>query len=151
MSTFISAFLAGLLAFSITTLPQQDSPPAQSTPSSGKQPAASSSSSSSRQGKNKPLPSFLIVGTVFNEKALSFPGVQVRVRKSGEKKYRWETYTNSRGEFAVRVPPGYDYEVAIHMKNYKDETRSVDGKVDVQQRLSIQLELPGPAKTGAKP
>ena len=103
-----------------------------------------------KQAKAKAIPSFLIIGTVFNERALSFPGVQVRIRRAGEKKYTWETYTNSRGEFAVRVPPGYDYEVLVHIKKYKDQTKSVDSKVDVQQRLSIQLELVAPPKTGAK-
>jgi len=106
--------------------------------------------SETKSGKSKPVPSFLIIGTVFNEHALSFPGVQVRIRRAGEKKFAWETYTNPRGEFAVRVPPGYEYEVTIHVKNYKDQTQSVDSKVDVQRRLSIQLEPVTPAKTGAK-
>jgi len=75
----------------------------------------------------------------------------VRIRRSGDKKYRWETYTNSRGEFAVRVFPGYEYEVLTHVKKYEDQTQNVDAKVDVQQRLSIKLEPRGQAKTGAKP
>jgi Carboxypeptidase regulatory-like domain len=92
----------------------------------------------------------LIIGTVFNENALSFPGVQVRVRRSGEKKFILEAYTNSRGEFAVRVPPGYEYEVVTHVKKYDDTTENVDSKVDVQQRLSIKLEPRGQTKAGAK-
>src|SRR6266705_1861939 len=32
---------------------------------------------------------FLIRGTVFTDKALSFPGVQLRIRRAGEKKFRW--------------------------------------------------------------
>ncbi len=75
----------------------------------------------------------------------------MRIRQSGEKKFRWETYTNSRGEFAVRVPPGVEYEVVTHMKNYQDQTQNVDSKVEVQQRLSIKLEPRAPAKTGEKP
>jgi hypothetical protein len=75
----------------------------------------------------------------------------VRIRRSGEKKFAWETYTNSRGEFAVRVPPGYDYEVVTHMKKYEDQSQNVDSKVDVQQRLSIKLQPRGQTKTGAKP
>lgn len=75
----------------------------------------------------------------------------MRIRRSGEKKFHWETFTNSRGEFAVRVPPGFDYEVVTHVKKYDDQTLSVDSKVDVQQRLSIKLEPQGQAKTGAKP
>ena len=102
------------------------------------------------KANTKPVPSFLIIGTVFNEHALSFPGVLVRVRRAGENKFQWQTYTNSRGEFAVRVPPGFDYEVVAHEKKYKDQTKIVDSRLDVQQRLSIRLELIHPPKTGAK-
>jgi len=87
---------------------------------------------------------------VFNERDFSFPGVQVRVRRSGEKKFRWETYTNSQGEFAVRVPPGYEYEVVTHVKKYKDQDQPVDSKVDVQKRLSIKLEPQDQDKNGGK-
>ncbi len=92
----------------------------------------------------------MIIGTVFNEKAFSFPGVQVRIRRSGEKKFRWETYTDSRGEFAVRVPPGYEYEVVTHVNKYEDQRQSVDSKVDVLKRLSIKLEPRGQGNGGAK-
>ncbi len=71
---------------------------------------------------------FLIRGTVFNDKALSFAGVELRIRPAGQKKYRWETYTNSRGEFAVRVPQGSDYEMLVHAKGFSDQTRTVDAK-----------------------
>jgi carboxypeptidase family protein len=71
---------------------------------------------------------FLIRGTVFNDKALSFPGAELRIRPAGQKKYRWETYTNSRGEFAVRVPQGSDYEMLVHAKGFSDQTRTVDAK-----------------------
>lgn len=68
---------------------------------------------------------FLIRGTVFDEKALSFPGVELRFRREGQKKYKWETYTNSRGEFAVRVPQGANYEVLVHVKGFADQTRTI--------------------------
>lgn len=74
----------------------------------------------------------------------------MRVRRGGEKKFRWETYTNSQGEFAVRVPPGYEYEVVIHVKKYKDQSQSVDSKVDVQKRLSIKLKPQDQDKKGGK-
>jgi hypothetical protein len=150
MKIFTPVLFAGLIAASSITFAQQASSPGAATPSK-EQPSTSASSNSSGKSKKKPVPSFLIVGTVFDEHVLSFPGVEVRVRRAGEKKFRWDTYTNSRGEFAVRVPPGPAYEVAIHVKNYADQTRSVDSKNDVQQRLSIQLEPLSQAKTGAKP
>jgi hypothetical protein len=94
----------------------------------------------------------LIIGTVFNENALSFPGVEVRVRRKDEKKYRWQTATNSRGEFALRVPEDHEYEVLVHVKKYQDQTRAVTtANGDTQQRLSIKLEPVNSAKTGAKP
>jgi hypothetical protein len=71
---------------------------------------------------------FLIRGTVFNEKALSVPGAELRIRVAGAKKYRWDSYTNSRGEFAVRVPQGASYEVAVRAKGFEQQTRTVDAK-----------------------
>jgi hypothetical protein len=71
---------------------------------------------------------FLIRGTVFTDKALSFPGVQLRIRRAGEKKFRWESFTNSRGEFAVRVPQGPDYEMVVRVKGFAEQTRAIDTK-----------------------
>ena len=71
---------------------------------------------------------FLIRGTVFTDKALSFPGVQLRIKKAGERKFRWETYTNYRGEFAVRVPQGSDYEMVVRAKGYSEQKRAIDAK-----------------------
>lgn len=124
--------------------------PAVSTPQTA-QPAAGSQAESGSKGKKKAVPRFLITGTVFDERALSFPGVQVRIRRADEKKFRWETYTNSRGEFAVRVPEGFDYEVVVRAKHYQDQSTSVTtNNGDIQQRLSIRLEPVNQGKTGAK-
>jgi hypothetical protein len=71
---------------------------------------------------------FLIRGTVFNEKALSFPGVELRIRLAGEKKFRWESYTNSRGEFALRVPQGSSYEMIVRAKGFEEQRRTIDTK-----------------------
>ena len=82
---------------------------------------------------------------------MSFPGVQVRIRRADERKFRWETYTNSRGEFAVRVFPGYEYEVITHVKKYRDQSNLVNGKADVQERLSIKLQPAGQHGGETKP
>ena len=93
----------------------------------------------------------MIIGTVFDEKALAFPGVEVRVRLKGDKKFKWETYTNSRGEFAVRVPEGPDYEVFVRVKHFQDVSQSVSAKGGViQQQLSIRMEPVSQDKSGAK-
>ena len=147
VATLLCAALgcAGLIAQEAPR-PESQSPPAAS--GAEKQSAPANPAATSKP--DRPLPSFLILGSIFNENALSFPGVQVRIRRADEKKFRWETYTNSRGEFAVRVFPGHEYEVVTHVKKYKDQRMTVDGKVDVQQRLSIKLEPANQTTEGAK-
>jgi len=80
---------------------------------------------------------FLIRGTVFTDEALSFPGVQLRIRRAGEKKFRWESYTNSRGEFAVRVPQGSDYELVVRVKGFAEQTRTIDAKTGGNQESMV--------------
>lgn len=113
-----------LLAFAASLAIAQEAPPAV--------PAGPAQDSSSKEKPGKKsyshLNDFLIRGTVFNEKALSFPDVELRLRKEGERKYKWETYTNSRGEFAVRVPQGSKYEILVHVKGFSDQTRTVEAK-----------------------
>jgi hypothetical protein len=100
-------------------------PPSSSAPTS-----QVSAATPSKSGKKKysHVNDFLIRGTVFTDKALSFPGVQLRVRRAGEKKFRWESYTNSRGEFAVRVPQGSDYEMVVRARGFAEQVRTIDTK-----------------------
>ena len=102
----------------------------QAAPASSGTPTQDSSSKTDKPDKKKygHADDFLIRGTVFNEKALSFPAVELRFRKEGQKKYKWETYTNSRGEFALRVPQGSSYEILVHVKGFADQTRIIEAK-----------------------
>jgi hypothetical protein len=155
MRFIASILLAALVPLSGAALTAQaDQPVAAARWPQAAQTAARPQAESGTKGssKNKANPGFLIIGTVFDEKALSFPGVQVRVRRVDEKKFRWETHTNSRGEFAVRVPEGFDYEVVVRAKHYQDQAKSVTtNNGDIQLRLSIKLEPASPAaKAGAK-
>jgi hypothetical protein len=92
--------------------------------------SSSSSSSSAKNGKQKysHANDFLVRGTVFTDKALSFPGVELRIRRAGEKKFRWEDRTNSRGEFAIRVPQGVQYEMVVRAKGFAEQIRTVDAR-----------------------
>ena len=84
---------------------------------------------------------FLIRGTVFNDKALSAPGVKLRIRRAGDKKFRWESYTNSRGEFAVRVPQGSAYEMVVRAKGFAEQTRTIDAKSSGnEESIAFRLE-----------
>ena len=145
------AYLGLLLCLARPAVAQQPAEPAPGGAPS--QPAATSPeasrASSSSKGKKKPLPVYLITGTVFNEKALSFPSAKVRIRKTSEKKYRWEAYTNSRGEFAVRVAEGIEYEVLVQAKSFKEQSQTVKAEAGgIQQRLSFRLEPAVDGKTG---
>jgi Carboxypeptidase regulatory-like domain len=112
-------------------------------------PAAPTQESSSTSKRKSKIPPFLILGTVFNERALAFPGVEVKIRRKGEKKFRYDTYTNSRGEFAIRVPDGIEYEVVVRQKAYKEQSQVVTANmVELQKRLSFKLESSKPAKAG---
>lgn len=83
----------------------------------------------------------LIRGTVFNEKALAFPGVKVQIRQAGEKKFRWVSYTNSRGEFAVRVLQNTDYEIVVHSKGYLEQKRALNAKDgDNYESMAFRME-----------
>jgi Carboxypeptidase regulatory-like domain len=115
----------------VTPLP----PPPRAAPS----PSGSSSSKLSKK-KHSHANDFLIRGTVLNEQALSFPSVQLRIRRAGEKKFQWETYTNSRGEFAVRVPQGADYEMVVRAKGFAEQKRAIDAKTgDYEGNLVFRM------------
>ena len=103
-------------------------------------PAAKPTNSS--QPKYSHANDYLIRGSVFTDKALSFPGVKLRIRRTGEKKFRWEDYTNSRGEFAIRVPQGSQYEMVVHAKGFVDQTKVVDAKngTDANNNLVFRMQ-----------
>ncbi len=149
----LPAYLGLLLCLAYPVAAQQPSepaPPASPAPPATANPEPSRASSSSK-GKKKPLPVYLITGTVFDQKAISFPDVRVRIRQTSEKKFRWETFTNSRGEFALRVPEGSEYEVVVQVKSFKDQSQTVRADAGtVQQRLSFRLEPATPGKAGDK-
>jgi hypothetical protein len=108
--------------------------------------AQSSSSAKSGNQKYSHANDFLIRGTVFTDKALSFPGVQLRIRRAGEKKFRWEDNTNSRGEFAIRVPQGTQYEMVVRAKGFAEQTRTIDARNGSgENNIVFRME---PAKRG---
>jgi hypothetical protein len=108
--------------------------------------AQSSSSSKNGNQKYSHANDFLIRGTVFTDKALSFPGVQLQIRRSEEKKFRWKDQTNSRGEFAIRVPQGTQYEMVVHAKGFADQTRTIDARTGSgENNLVFRME---PARKG---
>lgn len=115
--------------------PQSQPHESSSTPSSAPAVQTSTSLSSSSSGKHSRSHAndFLVTGTVFTDKAYALPGAHIRVRRDGEKKFKWETYTNSRGEFALRVPQGSDYEIVVLAKGFADQNSSVSAKSGISE------------------
>lgn len=112
--------------------PPESSSPAPASPPAAAQPSGSSSSSSSKHGHTH-ANQFLVIGTVFTDQAYALPGAHIRVRRSSEKKFRWETYTNSRGEFALRVPQGDEYEIVVLAKGFTDQNGTVSAKSGISE------------------
>jgi hypothetical protein len=121
-------------AFSRAQEPAPPTPPA--SPASG-----APAPEKSQKEKYSHANDFLIIGTIFDPKGYAFAGVELRIRRGHEKKYRWDSYTNSRGEFAVRVPQGWDYEMVIHAKGFADQRRALDAKTGVSEaRIVFHME-----------
>ncbi len=124
--------------------------PSQQSGTVAPQSSPSSASSSSKSGKSQysHANDFLIRGTVFTDKAVAFPGVELRIRRAGEKKYRWQDNTNSRGEFAIRVPQGVEYEMVVHTKGFADQARSIDARTgSAENNVVFRME---PVKKGKR-
>jgi hypothetical protein len=101
-------------------------------------PRAPSESSSAGKSKHHRADDLVIRGTVFNERGLAMQRVKLRIRRSDQKKARWETYTNSRGEFAVRVPKGPDYEIAAESKGFAKQSQAINGQSEENVVLHMQ-------------
>jgi hypothetical protein len=94
---------------------------------------------------------FVIFATVFNDRGFALPGARVRVRRSDEKKFRWEAASDHQGELGFRVPPGAEYEMTIEARGCKTQTRKIDTREDNQTDLTIRMEPQTDNGTGGKP
>jgi hypothetical protein len=122
-SGFFLTMLLGAAFFSAAAIFAQE--PAQPAPPP---PESSSAKPAAAKPASKHGDDFLLRGTVFTPEGLALPGAELRVRRTAEKKPKWETMTNSRGDFAVRVKMGSDYEVVVRARGFKDQSVSVDAK-----------------------
>jgi hypothetical protein len=73
------------------------------------------------QERSEPAAYALIFGTVWGPDDRPLFGVEVKIRRVGEKKARWEVHSNHLGEFEQRVPVGkQDYVLWPDLKGYKN-------------------------------
>ena len=70
--------------------------------------------------KTKTKQTAVIFGTVWGPDDRGLPGIRVNIRRAGEKKTRWQVYSNRRGEFEQEVPSGkQDYVIRADVKGVK--------------------------------
>ena len=83
---------------------------------------------------------YLIFVDVFGEQGFALAGARVRVRRSVEKKFRWEGSSDRQGEVAFRVPPGEEYELTIEARGFKSQTRKIDARQENRADLTFRME-----------
>lgn len=101
------------------------------------QPGAAHHLSPSGQRKS-PAP-FILFVTIFDERGFAFPGAKAQLRRAGENKDRAQAQSDSRGEFAMRVPPGQEYELIVSAKGYQPNTQKVDASQSSRADLTLRL------------
>ncbi len=131
--TFVRAMLACLLPLWLA---------AASLAAGPARPPQSSSSSGSHAHD------FLIFSTVFTSQGFALYGAHMRVRRAGEKKYRWEAMSDHSGELAIRVPQNAQYEMMIEAKGFKAQTLRVDATQGARADLTIHMEPLAAAPSG---
>lgn len=108
-------------------------------------PAARGWSADSRHEK----PYALIFGTVWGPGDRPLYAVKIKLRRGGDKKAKWEQFSDHQGEFAFRVPAGKaTYYASADLKDYKLSDGSKlqpadEVKVDIEndERSDIGLHL----------
>jgi hypothetical protein len=92
-------------------------------------------------------PHAVVAGTVFRENGFSLPGaaVTLTVKDAPKKAKKLQSVSDSRGEFAFRVPPGAAiYVVRASLKGFQplEKEASVSG----DERVEVTLVLPAESK-----
>ena len=77
------------------------------------------------QGQKLHADDCILYGNVFTPDGHLFQGAEVNVRRAKDKHPKWETSSDRRGEFAVRVPPGPDYVIEVKAKGWETQTQTV--------------------------
>jgi hypothetical protein len=80
----------------------------------------------------------LIFGTVWGPDNHPLYAVKVKLRREDQKKFKWEQYSDHRGEFAFRVPAGKaTYYVIPDLKGYKLPDGS---KLQAGEEVKVEIE-----------
>jgi hypothetical protein len=109
--------------------------------------AALSLSASAASSQRKPSPNDCIFyATVFTNQGRLLEGAEVHVRPNGKKHPDYAALSDRRGEFAVHVPPGIDYDISVKAEGFAPQVRTVNAQTG-RQDLVFHME----PKAGKKP
>jgi carboxypeptidase family protein len=92
-------------------------------------------------------PHAVVAGTVFRENGFSLPGaaVTLAVKDAPKKAKKLQSVSDSRGEFAFRVPPGAaTYLVRASLKGFQPVEK--EASVSGDERVEVTLVLPSESK-----
>ncbi len=96
-------------------------------------------------------PHAVVAGTVFRENGFSLPGATVTLAVKdapgvpAKKAKKLQSVSDSRGEFAFRVPPGAaTYVVRASMKGFQPVEK--EASVSGEERVEVTLVLPAESK-----
>lgn len=92
--------------------------------------------------KSKEKPFALLFGSVFTAEGLALPGVAVIVKRKDDRKPKWRAVSDSRGEFAVRLPAeAATYEVTTQSKAHENQTKTVEISGRVNETATVIFRL----------
>lgn len=107
-------------------------------------PAAIARNPSPTQSSNPSKSDYaLIYGTVWGPDNLSVPGVPITIRRAIDKKPKWKLTSDSRGEFAQRVPAGgQDYIIEADIKTPKGQPKpQIKAHIEDNERQDVSIHL----------
>jgi len=93
----------------------------------------------------------LIIGTVWGPDDRPVAGILIKIRRATDKKAKWELVSDSRGEFAQRVPAGtQDYIIQADIKMPKGQVKpEITVQIENDERKDVGLHLT-PQQLGRK-
>jgi hypothetical protein len=111
-------------------------------------PSALAGSAPAQTNVKPEKPYALIFGTVWGPDSRPVYGIKVQIRRSSDRKGKWEVFSDHSGEFAQRVPAGkQDYVVWADLKGVKlasgkpPKAEEVQVHIDNDERADIGVHL----------
>ena len=108
---------------------------------------AAAGATSARSAQKTRTSDFLVYATVYNDQGFTVANAKARMSVAGENKWRWETTSDSQGEFALHVPEGAQYVLRVDAKGYEALTQDVDASQTDRSDLGLHLVPLGGGKS----